>query len=659
MFSLLFAPYLFGFLLFLLSFKRLSVAFVQSVTIITVFFSFCVSILLFYNAVILGNTINDKVLDWIVLSDFTASWGIYVDSVTASMLLVITGVSTLVHVYSVGYMSHDPHPKRFMVYLSLFTFFMVILVTANNFLQMFVGWEGVGLSSYLLIGFWFNKDSANKASIKAFVTNRVGDLALIVAMCAIYFYFGTLNFKEVFANVDRILDLNIVFLGFSCRVIDFICVAIFLGCMGKSAQIGLHVWLPDAMEGPTPVSALIHAATMVTAGVFLVVRCSYLFEYSSVALGMITIVGAVTAIFAATIAITQTDIKKIIAYSTCSQLGYMFFACGTSAYETAMFHLVTHAFFKALLFLSAGAVIHALHDEQNIMNMGGLAKKIPFTFACFIIGSVAIAGIFPFAGYYSKDAILEAAFMTPNLYGKFAYVVGILSAFLTSFYSWRLIILVFNGKTRLSHEVYDHAHDASFSMSLPLAILAIMSVISGVVCYYIFGVVAAESTYWRGAIFHIERIVVGSQHGGVHGVGGNILELIHHAPLWVKYLPLVVSVAAISLAYYVFLKRNEIAEMFKENAFLRIFYNLSSNKYYIDEIYDFVLVKPVFFFSWITSRFVDKLVIDAMIPHFGMLVARIGSVASGLVHAGNLQKYLVLNIGFVVLLLFFVIGLYL
>lgn len=364
-------------------------------------------------------------IDWITSGDFRARWSVQVDSLTAVMLVVVTWVSSLVHLYSIGYMHEDKSIARFMAYLSLFTFFMLVLVTAQNFLQLFVGWEGVGVASYLLIGFWFKKQSANAAAMKAFIANRVGDLGLILAIGLIYLTFGTIEFSEVFAQVCNRFETTFPLFGTEFRAIDAICILLFIGAMGKSAQIGLHVWLADAMEGPTPVSALIHAATMVTAGVFLVARCSPLFEYSNIALSMVTIVGAVTALFAATIALTQNDIKKIIAYSTCSQLGYMFFACGVSAYSAAVFHLATHAFFKALLFLGAGSVIHAMHHEQDIQKMGGIWKKIPITYAMMWIGSLALAGFPPFAGFYSKDVILEAAFMSHSEYGKFAYTAGI------------------------------------------------------------------------------------------------------------------------------------------------------------------------------------------------------------------------------------------
>ncbi|MFZ9470461.1 MAG: NADH-quinone oxidoreductase subunit L, partial [Rickettsiales bacterium] len=403
---------------------------------------------------------TEIIFPFIHSGNFVANWEIHVDALSVVMFVVVTFVSSLVHLYSIGYMHEDKSIARFMSYLSLFTFFMLALVSSANFVQLFFGWEGVGVASYLLIGFWFKKDSANRASMKAFIANRVGDLGLILAIALIYLNFGSLNYNDVFYNICNHSGDRFYMLGTEFLTIDTICILLFIGAMGKSAQIGLHVWLADAMEGPTPVSALIHAATMVTAGVFLVARCSPLFELSPIALDLVVIVGATTAIFSASIALTQNDIKRIIAYSTCSQLGYMFFACGVSAYSGAIFHLATHAFFKALLFLSAGSVIHAMHHEQDIQKMGGLWKKIPFTYAMMWIGSLALAGFPPFAGYYSKDVILETAYIAHSPLGNFAYAVGIITAFLTTFYSWRLIFLTFHGKTRADNHTYSHAHES-------------------------------------------------------------------------------------------------------------------------------------------------------------------------------------------------------
>ena len=401
------------------------------------------SVIIFYKGLNNNDYGNYLVFEWITSGNFSANWSINIDPLSSVMLVVVTLVSALVHVYSLGYMSHDPHKPRFMSYLSLFTFSMLCLVVSDNFLQLFFGWEGVGLCSYLLIGFWFKRETANNAAIKAFIVNRIGDFGLAIGIFLIFYFFGSINFNEVFSSVEDLADKKINFIVGEFNLITLICIFLFIGAMGKSAQFFLHTWLPDAMEGPTPVSALIHAATMVTAGVFLVVRCSPLYEFSETALSIITVIGMVTAIFAASVALVQNDIKKIIAYSTCSQLGYMFFAAGVGAYHVAIFHLFTHAFFKALLFLGAGSVIHALNDEQDITKMGGIWKKIPWTMSLMLIGTLALTG-FPFlSGFYSKEAIIEFAFFKNTLLGNYAVSIGILTAFLTSIYSWRLFFITF------------------------------------------------------------------------------------------------------------------------------------------------------------------------------------------------------------------------
>jgi NADH-quinone oxidoreductase subunit L len=545
------------------------------------------------------NKTNEVVtlVSWISSGDFSVNWSLKLDSLTAIMLVVVTVVSSLVHIYSIGYMHEDKSIARFMSYLSLFTFFMLALVTADNFVQLFFGWEGVGVASYLLIGFWFKKQSANAAAIKAFVANRVGDFGLILAISLIYLTFGTVEYAKVFAEVSNHLNDKFALFGTEFSSIDAICILLFIGAMGKSAQIGLHVWLADAMEGPTPVSALIHAATMVTAGVFLVARCSPIFEYSEIALTTVTLVGATTALFAATIALTQNDIKKIIAYSTCSQLGYMFFACGVSAYSAAIFHLATHAFFKALLFLGAGSVIHAMHHEQNIQKMGGIWKKIPITYAMMWIGSLALAGFPPFAGFYSKDVILEAAFMSESHVGKLAYAMGIAAAFLTAFYSWRLLFLTFHGKTRADHHTFDHAHESPISMLIPLFVLAVGSIAAGFLGANIFHMVSAENNFFADAIFVAEEKI-------------GLLEEIHHAPLLVKISPLIVGAIAIALAYVFYLKKTDLPKKLA-NA-VKPLYNLSLNKWYFDEIYEAALIKPTkklgdFLWRVIDIKFVDGL----------------------------------------------------
>ena len=436
----------------------------QIITSLFVSISALLSIYIFFNVINNGYSDNIIIAKWITSGLLDVNWSIKIDQLSAVMLVVVTLVSAIVHVYSIGYMSHDPHQPRFMSYLSLFTFAMLILVTSDNFLQLFFGWEGVGLCSYFLIGFWFKKPSANAAAIKAFIVNRVGDFGFALGIFLVFYIFGTVNYEEVFNQVSLYKDNNLNFLGLELNAINLICFLLFIGAMGKSAQIFLHTWLPDAMEGPTPVSALIHAATMVTAGVFLVVRCSPIYEYSPIILNFITVIGMSTALFAATVALVQNDIKKIIAYSTCSQLGYMFFATGVGAYNVAMFHLFTHAFFKALLFLGAGSVIHSFHDEQDINKMGGVYKHLPYTYALMMIGTLALTG-FPFlSGFYSKDLIIEFAYLKGNSVGYYACGIGIFTAVLTSIYSWRLIFKTFHGEYNNKSQPISSMHESPFVM---------------------------------------------------------------------------------------------------------------------------------------------------------------------------------------------------
>jgi NADH-quinone oxidoreductase subunit L len=527
-----------------------------------------------------------------------------------------------------------------MSYLSLFTFFMLILVTADNFVQLFVGWEGVGVASYLLIGFWFKKNSANAAAIKAFVANRVGDFGLIIAIALIYVTFGTAEYAKVFADVSNHLNDKFTLFNSQFSSIDAICILLFIGAMGKSAQIGLHVWLADAMEGPTPVSALIHAATMVTAGVFLVARCSPIFEYSEIALSVVTLVGASTALFAATIALTQNDIKKIIAYSTCSQLGYMFFACGVSAYSAGIFHLTTHAFFKALLFLGAGSVIHAMHHEQNIQKMGGLWKKIPFTYAMMWIGSLALAGFPPFAGFYSKDVILEAAYMSHAPFAKLAYWMGISAAFLTAFYSWRLLFLTFHGKTRADHHTFDHAHESPISMLIPLFVLALGSIAAGFLGANIFHMVSAEGNFFADAIFLIEG-------------KAELLEEIHHAPFLVKISPLLVGVVAIALAYLFYLVKTDWPKKLAQT--FAPLYQLSFNKWYFDEIYEATLVNPTKKLGNFLWRIIDVKGVDGM-PNAVASLCKKSAAQISKTQTGYIYNYTLSIVLGIIILSFFLIS---
>ena len=579
----------------------------------------------------------DKVyplMEWMNVGDFNIVWSLRHDMLSAVMMIVITTVSAMVHIYSIGYMSHDNSKPRFMSYLSLFTFAMLMLVTSDNLIQLFFGWEGVGLASYLLIGFWYHKPSAHTAAMKAFIVNRVGDFGFILGIIAIYSVFGSLYFDEIFSDVEGLHKLSIVMLGFKINVIELIAILLFIGAMGKSAQIGLHTWLPDAMEGPTPVSALIHAATMVTAGVFLVCRMSPLLEFAPFALNVITIVGAMTAIFAATIGLTQFDIKRVIAYSTCSQLGYMFFAAGVSAYPASMFHLTTHAFFKALLFLGAGSVIHAMSDEQDMRKMGGIWKKIPITYALMWVGSLALAGIPFFAGYYSKDLILEAAWAASSNSGYFAFWLGCLAAFLTAFYSWRVLLLTFHGNFNSSKEVLDHVHESPFVMLIPLFVLALGAIFSGWYFYSDF-VGYNWNEFWGNSIFISEK--------------HKAFKLAHYVPLWVKYLPIFLAILGILCAYLFYVLNPNLPKILS-NKFSPI-YNLFFNKWYFDELYDYLFVKSFIKFGNFFWKKGDEGTIDRFGPNgISKLVKNISS-KSIIIQSGYIYHYaFAMLIGLVVLI---------
>jgi NADH-quinone oxidoreductase subunit L len=525
----------------------------------------------FIDVALHGNAHTILLFEWFASGDFRAPWALKFDTLSAVMVLTVTVVATAIHVYSVGYMSHDKSIPRFMAYLNLFTFFMLTLVTAGNFMQLFFGWEGVGLVSYLLIGFWFDRHSANAASIKAFLVNRVGDLGFALGIMGVFILFGSVEFDTVFPLAQGKVGESMEFMGFHGDALTLVCLLLFVGAMGKSAQIILHTWLPDAMEGPTPVSALIHAATMVTAGVFMVCRLSPMFEYAPNALAVVTVIGATTAFFAATIGLVQNDIKRVIAYSTCSQLGYMFFAVGVSAYPAAIFHLMTHAYFKALLFLGAGSVIHAMSDEQDMRKMGGIWRKIPFTYAMMWIGSLALAGIPFFAGFYSKDMIIESAWGAGTDVGQYALVMGVVAAALTAFYSWRLIFLTFHGKPRADHHTMEHVHESPPVMLAPLAFLALGAIFAGFIAYETFvGHHMAE--FWRGSILILP------QHPA--------LEHAHDVPLWLKVTTIVVAAGGIVAAYYAYMVNkslpSRLATMF------RPVYLFLYNKWYFDELYNFL-----------------------------------------------------------------------
>ncbi len=561
------------------------------------------SLVVFYDVVIAGNVHVTELFTWIDSGSFELSWALKVDELTAVMLSVVTVVSCMIHIYSIGYMAHDKSIPRFFSYLSLFTFFMLMLVSADNFVQMFFGWEGVGLVSYLLIGFWYERPSACAAAIKAFLVNRVGDIGFALGILGAFYLFGTVGFDQVFEAAPTYSQSRFTFIGIEGHALTIICILLFIGAMGKSTQFLLHTWLPDAMEGPTPVSALIHAATMVTAGVFMVCRLSPIFEYAPVALAMVTYVGAITAFFAATVGLCQNDIKRVIAYSTCSQLGYMFFAAGVSAYGAAIFHLGTHAFFKALLFLGAGSVIHAVSDEQDMRKMGGLWKRIPYTYALMWVGSLALAGIgipgtpLGFSGFFSKDVIIEAAYGAHSGPGIFAFWVGVVAAFLTAFYSWRLILMTFHGKPRMDTETWDHVHESPRVMIWPLYVLAAGAIFGGVLAY---GALVGDG---RAAFWGESLLVLPANDS---------IEAAHHAPLWVKWAPLIVAVAGIGLAYLMYMLRPGLPALLAR--VFRPIYLFLLNKWYFDELYDAVFVRPAFVIGRGLWKGGDGAVIDAYGP---------------------------------------------
>ncbi len=608
----------------------------EILTSLFVSISAILSIIIFYNVLIQDYENNIILAKWIDIGSFNVNWSIKIDALSSVMLVVVNLISALVHIYSIGYMATDPHKPRFMAYLSLFTFAMITLVTSDNFLQLFFGWEGVGLCSYFLIGFWFKKESANTAAIKAFVVNRVGDFGFALGIFLIFYLFGTVNYNEVFQQIPNFVNNKILFLGIQLNSIDLICILLFIGAMGKSAQIFLHTWLPDAMEGPTPVSALIHAATMVTAGVFLVVRCSPIYEYSPLALAIVTIVGMSTALFAASVALVQNDIKKIIAYSTCSQLGYMFFAAGVGAYNVAIFHLFTHAFFKALLFLGAGLVIHSFNEEQDINKMGGVWKSIPYTYVLMIIGTLALTG-FPFlSGFYSKDAIIEYAYLKQSGLGYWASTIGIFTAFLTSIYSWRLIFKTFHGG--FNNRVIDikSVHESPIVMLLPLFILALGSIGVGFIFKEILIGNDSSIHFWKDSIIFLEPL-------------NN-----EHPPTWFLFLTPFLVIISIPISYYLFIKnKNILIEIVDMN---RPFYDFLKNKWYFDEIYDSILVKPaknIGLFFW---KKIDVNTIDRLGPDGISKIIKFFSIKAVKFQTGYVYQYaFVMLIGFTLILTLFIL----
>ncbi len=608
----------------------------EIVTSLFVVISAILSAIVFYEVTFNGYQENIVIATWINSGSLDVNWSMKIDSLSAVMLVVVTSVSALVHIYSIGYMSHDPHKPRFMAYLSLFTFAMLMLVTSDNFLQLFFGWEGVGLCSYFLIGFWFKKDSANSAAMKAFLVNRVGDFGFALGIFLIFYLFGTVNYSEVFQLIPTIKEKEIIFLGLNINVIDLICLLLFVGAMGKSAQIFLHTWLPDAMEGPTPVSALIHAATMVTAGVFLVVRCSPIYEYSELALNVITIVGMSTAFFAASVALVQTDIKKIIAYSTCSQLGYMFFATGVGAYNVAMFHLFTHAFFKALLFLGSGSVIHAFKDEQNINNMGGVYKKLPYTYVLMIIGTLALTG-FPFlSGFYSKDAIIEFAYLKGNTSGYYAAGIGIVTAFFTSVYSWRLIFKTFHGKFNNKLIKIEETHDSPLVMLIPLVILSIGAVFAGFFFKELFIGKEGINSFWNDSILFLEPLST------------------EHPPFWFLILTPVLVIISIPISYYLFVKNKDLPRRIVE--INQPLYQFLLDKWYFDELYEKIFILPSKKLGLFLWKFFDIKLIDGFGPDGIAGLIKKFSLKANKFQSGFIYQYaFVMLLGFSALLTFLII----
>ena len=577
---------------------------------------------------------------WVEAGHFHVSWALRYDVLAAAMVAMVTFVAMLIHVYSIGYMAHDQFPRyRFFAYLSLFTFSMLMLVTADNLLQLFFGWEGVGLCSYLLIGYWYDRPSANAAAIKAFIVNRIGDLAFAVGVALVFLKFGSIEFSTIFPAIAQHQSDTYSVLGGTFPAFEVIGVLLFIGAMGKSAQIGLHVWLPDAMEGPTPVSALIHAATMVTAGVFLVARMSPLYEFAPFALGMVTFIGATTALFAATIGCVQNDIKRVIAYSTCSQLGYMFTAAGVGAFQVSIFHLMTHAFFKALLFLSAGSVIHAVSDEQDMRKMGGLARLIPWTCVVMWIGSLALAGIPPFAGYYSKDAIIAAAYASGTGIGMYGFICTVLAAFLTAFYSWRLLIMTFHGRSRVDHHVLEHVHESPPVMIVPLLFLATGAVIAGKLLAPLF-IGDDWQAFWNGSIFNAPT--------------NHVLADLETVPVWAEMAPLVFGLAGIGLAYVMYmafpLLPMQLATKF------RGIYLFLLNKWYFDELYDAIFVQPAIRLSRMLWQTGDATLIDG-VPNGLAELAVDGSRQAVKIQTGSLAVYaFVMLIGVVLLVGIFLVS---
>ena len=572
----------------------------KQITISCITLTFLISCFAFYEVGLAGSPCYIELFSWIDSEMFSISWGFMFDSLTVTMLIVVTSISTFVHIYSTEYMSADPHLQRFMSYLSFFTFFMIILVTGDNFLQMFLGWEGVGLCSYLLINFWYGRIQANKAALKAMIINRIGDFGLALGIFTIFLVFNSLEYTTVFALVPTFYESTINFLGYEFSTLNVICILLFVGAVGKSAQIGLHSWLPDAMEGPTPVSALIHAATMVTAGVFLVARCSPIFQYAPTASIVVTIMGAMTAFMAATTGLLQNDLKRVIAYSTCSQLGYMIFACGISGYTIGIFHLANHAFFKALLFLSAGSVIHAMADEQDMRKMGGLLNLLPFTYGMMMIGSLALMG-FPFlTGFYSKDVILELAYGSFSIEGHFAHWLGSISAFFTAFYSLRLICLTFLKKPNSSPKIMSGVHEAPFNMAFPLFMLSIFSIFIGYITRDM--MIGLGTDFWGNALFTLPQ-------------NAFLLEA-EFIDTSIKLVPLILSISGASLAFFLYNFGSWFLYSLKISNIGIKFYTFLNRKWFFDKVYNEIITQNLATFAYKHSyQNLDRGIIELLGPN--------------------------------------------
>ena len=614
----------------------------RAAELVTTVFLFASMLLSWFAFVDVGFGHHDShvaIFSWMTSGDLKVDWALRIDTLTVVMLVVVTTISSFVHLYSVGYMADDPFRPRFFSYLSLFTFAMLMLVTADNLVQLFFGWEGVGLMSYLLIGFWYQKPEANAAAIKAFVVNRIGDFGFSLGIFAVFLMTGAVDFDTVFAQAPALTGKTIHFLSWDVDALTLICLLLFTGAMGKSAQFLLHTWLPDAMEGPTPVSALIHAATMVTAGVFMVARLSPLFELAPNAQTFVTFIGATTAFFAATIGLVQNDIKRIIAYSTCSQLGYMFVAMGTGAYSVGMFHLFTHAFFKALLFLGSGSVILAMHHEQDIRHMGGLKDKIPFTYWTMVIGTLALTGFPLTAGYFSKDAIIEAAYVSTNPMALYAFGMTVIAAALTAFYSWRLIFLTFHGAPH-DHHHYEEARESAMVMLIPLGFLAVGSIFAGYPFKDLF-VGHGVAEFFRDSL--------------KFGPNNHILEDMHHIPYLASIAPTVMMAIGFVIAWEFYIRRPELpVELARQQAPL---YRFLLNKWYFDEIYDFLLVRPTLWLGRVLWKYGDGWVIDGLGPDG--ISARVLDVTRGVVRlqTGYLYHYaFAMLIGVAALITWFMFG---